>query len=146
MEFAAAFFSFFVLVFGAIIVLLIGLLVLLSRLFAAGGWGALAEHFRAEEQPEGARLNMQQIMVGPVRYRGCVVASSARGLYLKMFIFPFHPPLLIPWYEFRHVEDTTLYWRRAKRLTIGDPPIAHLTVLNDLYERAIQPNLVGRGA
>ena len=145
MESEGAFFLLPLFIVGGIIIFLIAFLSLLSRLFAVGGWGALAEHFRAEEPPEGTRLNMQQIMVGPVRYRGCTVVSSTHGLYLKTLMLLFHPALLIPWHEFRRVEDATLYWRRAKRLTIGAPPIARLVVLNDLYERAIRPHLASRG-
>lgn len=144
MESAATFLLFLALIVGGILIFLAAFLAFLSQLFAAGGWGALAERFRAEEQPEGVRFNMQQIMIGLVRYHGCTVVSSARSLYLRMLLLPFHPPLLIPWHEFGRVQDAILYWRRAKRLTIGDPPIAHLTAFNDLYERVIHPYLSPR--
>ena len=35
---------------------------------------------------------------------------------------------LIPWTEFKAVGQATLYWQKVPMLTVGDPPVATMTV------------------
>jgi len=128
-----------------VLVLLFAGIALLSTLFArAGGWARLAERYGADQKPEGQKLTWQTLEVGGlVRYRWTVVVViSPRGLYLALsspFIIK-HPPMLIPWTEIKEARRAILFWRRAARLTIGDPPVSTIAMWMSLFE-AIRPYL-----
>ncbi len=131
-----------------VLVILFAGIALLSTLFArAGGWAKLAEKYGVDQEPEGQKFSWQTLEVGGlVRYRWTVaVVIAAQGLYLALSS-PFiskHPPMLIPWAEIKQVRRTILYWRKAARLTIGDPPVTTIAMWMSLFER-VRPHL-GRG-
>jgi len=87
-----------------------GIGVLLSRL---GGWSRLASRFAAQTSPEGTRFSMQSARIGWVNYNGCLtVHASPDGLHLA--IWPLwrlgHPPLFLPWEEFRKARPRRFLW------------------------------------
>lgn len=111
----------------------------LSRLFAqGGGYARLVERFPAPGGPPAAALHGETVMLAnTVAYKRCVtLGATAEGLYLcpSPPLAKKHPAALIPWGEVRRVERTSLYWRSALRLVIGDPPIGEVTMLIQVYE------------
>jgi hypothetical protein len=41
--------------------------------------------------------------------------------------------VLIPWNEFKGIGQTMLYWQKVPVLTVGDPPVATITIQNDVF-------------
>ena len=74
-----------------------------------------------------------------MRYDWCVTVSVAPdGLWLQA-----RPPLqgtqaaiFVPWAEIRAAETTMLYWRRAVRLTCGEPAAGTITVWQPVWAAA----------
>jgi hypothetical protein len=58
------------------------------------------------------------------------VGIATEGLYLTIW----RKTVLIPWSEFKGVGQTMLYWQRVPLLTVANPPVATITVQNDLFE------------
>ena len=46
------------------------------------------------------------------------------GLYVSIW----RKTALIPWSEFKGVRQRTLPWQKVPMLTVGDPPVATMTV------------------
>jgi hypothetical protein len=115
----------------------------MMRIFAGiSGWNRLAERYPAGDAPEGAKHTKQTVQVGAVRYRRCVtVCLSPQGLYVwARPILSKYPPILIPWDEIQHIQETRLYWERAMQLSVGSPQVGTITVQKRLFE-LIQPYL-----
>jgi hypothetical protein len=69
------------------------------------------------------------------------IAITDEGLYVavnQMFIR--RPPILIPWNEIVEIKETRLYWRPAVELTIGKPPLSHIVIFREVFEK-IKPHL-----
>ncbi len=129
-----------------ILLFLAGFLVLLYSIFARiSGWGALAPRYGATIEPEGRKLMRQTVKVGAVRWRRCVtVVLSPQGMYLALdsglrvpvlLAIRKHPPVLIPWSEFKAPRKGRLYlgWQ-AVQLSIGEPETAAVTFPLALYK------------
>ncbi len=110
---------------------------LLQKSFArASGLGDLVARYPALYQPEGLARRRQSVRLGPVRYRNVAsLVIAPAGLYLLVRpFFTNYQAAFIPWSEFKQVKETRLWWQRAMEMSIGDPPVATLAVLMDLYE------------
>jgi hypothetical protein len=129
---------------------------LLFRLFAGGsGYAELARRFPAGAEPIGPRYSGQHVQVGAVRWRrAATLVFAAEGLYLAFLpttpllgssVFSKHPPVLIPYSEIRAVRPARLYWQQAVALTIGDPQIAVVTLLQPFYS-LLEPHLAAARA
>jgi hypothetical protein len=116
---------------------------LAGMLTRASGLDRLVANFPAPYQPQGLVRARQTIKIGPVRWRNVVtVVLSSEGFYLSPKpIFSNHKPVLIPWREIRGWRETRLYWQRAITMSVGEPQIAEITVLQDLYG-PMQPYLL----
>jgi len=90
-----------------------------------GGWGKLAEVYGTNNPPTGQITKGETIQVGAVMYKRCVtLAVAEEGLYVLIW----RKTALIPWTEFKAVGQATLYWQKVPMLTVGDPPVATMTV------------------
>ena len=90
-----------------------------------GGWGKLAEVYGTNNPPTGQITKGETIQVGAVTYKRCVTLGVAdEGLYVSIW----RKTALIPWTEFKAVGQATLYWQKVPMLTVGDPPVATMTV------------------
>jgi hypothetical protein len=131
----------------ALIAITLGAMLALYAILArAGGLDALVERYPVHGPSPEERLRRQHLMIGPVRYRWSAdVAIADRGLYLRV-----QPPLarpkaaLVPWSALGEPQEITLYWRKAVRLAVGDPPVARVAFMAPLYQ-AMRPYLEGRG-
>jgi hypothetical protein len=118
----------------------------LARQFGGGGgWAALAKVFATSRPMPPSVLLGQNIVVGLVIYRRSMsVGSDDAGLYLEpgfpVAIFV-KQRLFIPWAEIRKVEESLLFWRKAFRLSIGDPCIGEVTAQGETVDRAIRPHI-----
>ena len=123
---------------------LVGFLALLYSIFAQiSGWNALAQRYAAIVEPEGRKLPRQTIKVGRVRWRSCVtIVLSPQGMYLEvgsqlpvLSAIRKHPPVLIPWSEFKAPREGRLYlgWQ-AVQLSVSEPETAAITFPLSLYE------------
>jgi hypothetical protein len=90
-----------------------------------GGWRRLAEVYGTANPPTGQITKGETILVGAVTYKRCVTLGVAdEGLYVSIW----RKTSLIPWAEFKAVGQATLYWQTVPMLTVGDPPVATMTV------------------
>jgi len=90
-----------------------------------GGWGKLAEVYGTPNPPTGQITKGETIQVGAVTYKRCVTLALAdEGLYVSIW----RKTALIPWTEFKGIGQATLYWQKVPLLTVGDPPVATMTV------------------
>jgi hypothetical protein len=105
-----------------------------------GGYDSLAERFPGGSEPQGARWENRCVQFGrSMRYDWCVtVIVASDGVWLQA-----RPPLqgtqaaiLVPWAEIRAAETTMLYWRRAVRLTCGEPAAGSITVWQPVWDAA----------
>jgi len=120
------------------------LLPILLRHFkgSSGGWSRLSTAYASAEPPPADVLNRQTLVAGQILYRNCVaVGVTTQGLYLRVaapaaMLFPTlrKAPLLIPWTEFKRVEEGRLYWRKAAVLSLGHPLVGTITLPMSLYE------------
>jgi hypothetical protein len=98
----------------------------------AGGWESLSARFQTLREPLGPLVRQQTVRAGQVTHSRCVdIGLFDNGLYLRLNSTPART-VLIPWGEFRDCNPDRLDRRQALRFTIGDPPIASLTLNNEL--------------
>ena len=105
---------------------------------SSGGWSRLSEAYATTRQLPARVRTRQNIIVGKVLYRNCmIVGFDDAGLYLEMG-FPLSMlgshRLLIPWNEVKRIEDGRMFWRRAALLSIGEPLVGTITVPMQLFE------------
>jgi hypothetical protein len=92
---------------------------------ATGGWGKLAEVYGTNNPPTGQITKGETIQFGAVTYKRCVtLAVAEEGLCVSIC----RKTALIPWAEFKGIGQATLYWQKVPMLTVGDPPVATMTV------------------
>ena len=91
----------------------------------AGGWRRLAEVYGTDKTSTGQTTKRETIQVGAVTYKRCVTLGVAdEGLYVTIW----RKTALVPWTEFKAIGQVTLYWQKVPMLTVGDPPVATMTV------------------
>jgi hypothetical protein len=70
--------------------------------------------------------------MGAVVYNRCVTLGiEETGLYVAMR----GTTALVPWAEFKGVDQVTLHWQKMPRLTVGDPPVTKMTVPAGIFEQ-----------
>ena len=119
---------------------------LFLRLWIGRGYTRLAERYPAADQPKGARFENQSIeLADRVRHKHVRLVAAREGLYVKVrgIVMMFVPELLIPWSEVTVGEKTSLYGRRARRLTCGRPAVGSLVVWQQVYEACRQYRRAG---
>ena len=142
------------LIFAALVFLILGGIAIGVRYLApivaqhfkgSGGWGRLSGTYATTRPVPAQALRRQTVVVGRVLYRRCMTLGfDDRGLYLET-----SSPIsiigrrcaLIPWTEFKRIDEGRLFWRPAAVLSIGDPPISTITVPIELFNEAIRPAL-----
>ncbi len=92
-----------------------------------GDWRKLARHYATSSPAEGEIHRMQSAAVGDVNYASCLtIVLSPYGL--RLAVWPMfrigHPPLLVPWSEFRDVREVRWLFSTLDEVTVGDPTIA----------------------
>ena len=120
------------LVAGFVVGLVFFILFLVKSLTGAtGGWRRLAEVYATATPPTGQITKRETIQVGAVTYKRCVTLGVAdEGLYVSIW----RRTVLLPWTEFKAVGQATLYWQKVPMLTVGDPPVATMTVPLQTFE------------
>lgn len=109
---------------------------------SAAGWSRLAMAYATTRQRPAQVCVRQNIVVGQVLYRNCmIVGFDDTGLYLELG-FPIsilgRPRLFIAWTEFKRIEEGRLFWRKAAVLSVGEPLVGTITVPMKLFD-TIQP-------
>jgi hypothetical protein len=126
-------------VLSALIVGLVFLVVFIARQLGGtvGGWRRLVEVYATANPPTAPIAARETVQVGATVYKRCASLSVAdEGLYIRIW----RKTALIPWSEFRSIGQTQLYWQTMPKLTIGDPPVATLTVPVAVFQQ-MQPRL-----
>ncbi len=124
----------------AAVIIVAGLAVgwLVSRYLAgrAGGWRRMARLYETDRCSSRFASRGETLQVGHVVYKRCVVLDPLpEGLFLEVRSgFCRRPALLIPWEDITRVQPTRLFWGRAMLLTVGDPPVATITLPGRLYD------------
>ncbi|MBT9290283.1 hypothetical protein [Prosthecodimorpha staleyi] len=117
---------------------LVGMFAGISKLLAAiGGWGRVAERYRARAPVSGRRFSMQSGQMGLVNYRNTLtITVTPEGLHIAILpLFRIgHPPLLIPWTAMRNGRRKRLFWWQLVAFDIGEPRLATLAVPAALFE------------
>lgn len=111
---------------------LVCLVLFLSKFLGGttGGWGRLLEAYETTEPPPAEIFTRRIVQMGAVTYNRCVtLGATDRGLYVKIR----QKAILIPWSEFKMIESTTLHWQKVPMLTIGQPPVATMTIPKDVF-------------
>ena len=124
----------------------VGFSFLLFKAFGrSSGLEKLWKKYPALEVPEGEKYMRQWVAVGMVYFkRSAEVVISSKGLYL--WVKPFlskYKPVLLPWKEINHPRESLMYWGKAVRVAIGEPPITSLVFRENLFNKMI-PYLGGR--
>jgi hypothetical protein len=92
---------------------------------ATGGWRRLAEFYATANPLAGQITKRETIQIGAVTFKRCVTLGVADdGLYVAIW----RKMVLIPWTEFKAVGQATLHWQKVPMLTVGNPPVATMTV------------------
>jgi hypothetical protein len=110
-----------------------------TRAFNKLGYSSLAERFPGGADPLGQRWERRCVQFGSMRYDWCVTVVVAReGLWLQARppLQGAQKPILVPWAEIRAAEPVLLYWRRATRLTCGEPAAGAVTVWQPVWDAA----------
>ena len=90
-----------------------------------GGWRRLVAVYSTVNPPAGSIAPRETLKIGAVVYKRCVTVGIAdEGLYVSIW----RKTALIPWDDFRKIEQATLHWKKVPMLTVGDPPVATITV------------------
>jgi hypothetical protein len=90
-----------------------------------GGWRRVAARYGTVNVPSGRVIHRQTVKIGAVVYKRCTTLGIAsEGLYLTVF----RKTAMIPWSDFTRLEAATLHWQKVPLLTVGEPPIATMTV------------------
>jgi hypothetical protein len=118
---------------------------MLATIAQLGGWTSLARQFAVRALPAGKRLRFQSAAIrehywAPVNYGSCltlVVCEQGLGIGIG-WLFRFrHPPLLIPWSEFRRTEQKRFLWVFRYVVTdIGEPALATLYLPHWIFAQA----------
>ncbi len=121
-----------VLVGGFVAGLVLAILFLVKQLGGTkGGWGALADAYGTLGPLTGQIAERQTIQIGAVTYKRCVTLGAANeGLYVAIW----RKMALIPWTEFKGLGQATLYWQKVPLLTVGDPPVATVTIPAAMFQ------------
>lgn len=130
---------FVMLISGAVLVgigLIAGLVFLIFRIVqlidgSKGGWLSLSKTYAAIQPPGGTLTKRLTLKIGAGVYKRCVsMGVCTEGLYLAIW----RKSALIPWSEFKSLEKATLYWQSIPMITIGEPPVATLTVPVEVFQ------------
>ncbi len=110
------------------------------------GWGRLAAMYRCTPAVQVEPMRRETLGVGVGRYYRCAkIAFPPEGLYLAVAVLRCHPPLCIPWREFKHFEEVQYYKMRSVRLTVGAPEQGSILLPMQLYCQAY-PYLIRENA
>jgi hypothetical protein len=107
---------------------------MLATVAHLGGWSVLAKQFAVPALPAGKRFRFQSASFHrhwtPMNYGSCltlVVCEQGLGLATGWLLRFRHPPLLIPWSEFRQPEQKRILWLfRYVVADVGEPAIVKL--------------------
>ena len=120
------------------LLLFLAIFLLVSWIFSLiSGWGRLAAVYRCGSTAGVPMMRRESVSVGPARYRRCArVAFRPEGLYVAVALLRLHPPLCIPWREFRQFEPAMFYRQPSMKITVGDPPRGTILLPMHLYQLA----------
>lgn len=119
----------------------------LERAFGRGGgrWRDLAKNFATTLPAPAGAAPCQSVGVGAAFYRhGVTVGADETGLYLapaRPLSWTLRTNLLIPWAAIGKTAPAHLAWGKATSLIVGTPPLATLTLPNEVFARLIAPRL-----
>jgi len=138
---------------GALVMAVIALLWAaprLERAFGRGGgrWRDLAKNFATTRPAPAGAAPRQSVGVGAAFYRhGVTVGADDAGLYLApapFLAWALRKNLLIPWSAIGKTAPAHLVWGKATSLIVGAPPLATLTLPDELFRRLVAPRLEQR--
>ena len=102
-----------------------------------GSWRRLAQSYRTSEPISGTVLRWQSAKIGWVNFnRALTICILDEGLRLSLpFIFRLgHPPLLIPWSDFRDVRSKKVLLITFLEASVGEPVITKLLLPTTITE------------
>ncbi len=105
----------------------------------AGGWDRLEARFATDATPIDPVARAASIMVGTTAWKNCVaVGIEPDGLHLAVKV-PLlgafgKKPVLIPWVEIVETAPARLWWGPARRLVVGRPTLATVTLTEPVFE------------
>ena len=105
-----------------------------------GAYNKLAERYACATEPEGTRWDHRCAELGgTIRYDWCtrlIVAQSGLYVQARPAAQGVQAASFVPWSEITYVRQVRLYWRRAVRLTRGEPPAGKITVWQPVWDAA----------
>jgi hypothetical protein len=110
-----------------------------TKAFNKLGYESLVQHFPGGPEPSGDQWENRCVQFGSMRYDWCVtivVAEDGLWLQARPPLQGTQKPIFVPWPEIRAARGTMLYWRKAVRLTCGEPPAGVVTVWQPVWDSA----------
>lgn len=105
-----------------------------------GGYDKFAERYPWATEPEGTRWDRQCAEFGgTMRYDWCttlIVAQAGPYAQARLPAKGVQTAIFVPCGEIGDVRQVRLYWRRAGRLTCGEPPTGKITVCQPVWDVA----------
>lgn len=104
-----------------------------------GSWSDLERRFATERPATDPIGRAVSLRIGATTWKNCVsVAAEEAGLRLAVKV-PLlggfgKAPLLLPWAEIVEAVPARLFWGPARRLVIGRPPLATVTLPEPIFE------------
>ncbi|MCE1237655.1 MAG: hypothetical protein LWW93_14995 [Hyphomicrobiales bacterium] len=104
-----------------------------------GSWSELETRFATLRGPDAPIARRVSVKIGVPIWKNCVaVGADDAGLRLEVKT-PIlggmgRRPLLVPWDEIVEVHPVRLYWKSARQLVVGRPPLATVTLPEAVWE------------
>lgn len=111
-----------------------------TRAFNKLGYDDLAERFPGAAPPPGRQWDSTCVQFGSVYYDRCVaVVVAQEGLWVQARppLQGAQRPIFVPWADIREARPVRLYWRRAVRLTCGEPAAGSITAWRPVWDAAL---------
>lgn len=107
------------------------------------GWERLGKYYKSEKPRKeifGQSLRINHMNVGWMKYSNVIsIIGTEEGLHISQ-MFPFgliHQPLLIPWGEFKKIEEKNRLIGRMVRLSIGHPEVGYFEMSSKNYQQLV---------
>lgn len=107
-----------------------------------GSWSDLETRFATPRGPDAPLARSVSVRIGAAIWKNCVsVGVDDAGLHLAAkapVLGDFgRSPLRVPWDEIVEVRPARLYWKAARQLVVGRPPLATVTLPEPVWEKIL---------
>jgi hypothetical protein len=113
-----------------------------TRILArSSGWTQLARHWDTADIPSGMTFRGCTVWFDPLSsYSLKQLTLSDEGLYLRVafFLRPFHPSVLIPWSNVKHLGPSAILLDKGEAFALRSSPRVRIRVYSDVGKAILQ--------